>query len=698
MSENKYSEKIKRFLKEYYWNEILQLANEYPDTKSLHVNFVDLERCDRDLARTLLENPSDLLEVFEEQLKEIDLPVEKVLEHVHVRFISVPSRIPIGELRSNHLGKFVAVEGMVRKATEVRPRIIEAAFQCLRCGYTTYVDQAGLKFEEPFMGCENDTCGKKGPFKILIDDSKFVDAQKLQIQEPPEDLRGTQAQSLDIEADNDLTGLIIPGERVVITGILRSRQRVLKDGKSTYYDILMEANSIERMGTSFDELEISSEDEEKIQELARDPAVYDKAIASISPTIFGMEDVKEAMVLQLFSGVPKIAPDGRRLRGDSHILFIGDPSLGKSVLMKDSQARSPRGIFTSGKSSSAGGLTAIVTKDEKFGEGRWTVEGGALVIADKGVAYIDEGDKMRPGDRDALHEAMEQQEINLAKAGVIATLKTRTAVFMSCNPKYGQFDKYENLADQINMPPSLLSRFDLIFILLDTPDPSKDAQVSEHILKTHMAGEMLQQRENSTGSISSHDIDLASEHARPEISPELFRKHVAYARKNIFPVLTAEAMSHIHCFYLELRKAGASSKTKSIPITTRQEEAMVRLAEASARVRLSHEVTLADAKRATRLMLSCLQAIGIDPQTGEIDATLWNSGVGKSQRDTIKIIRDILQERSKSYPAGKVPVSDVINAAELKGISKTKVESNLQKMAQKGDIIQWGTDHVKLTA
>jgi replicative DNA helicase Mcm len=696
--ETKHAQKIKRFFKDYAWNDILGLVNEYPDKRSLCINFIIINRFDKDLAEKLLNNPTELIKEFEENLKEIDLPIEKDISDVHVRITNVPSRVPIGDLRSSHLGKLISIEGMVRKATETRPRITKAAFQCMRCGHITMVDQPGLKFEEPFAGCENETCGKKGPFKVLIDDSTFVDAQKLQIQEPPEDLRGTQAQSLDISIEEDLAGLITPGERVILTGILKSRQRTLKDGKSTFYDIVLEANSIERMGTAFDEIEISQEDEEKILTLARDPAVYEKVIASIAPILNGMDDVKEAAALQLFSGVPKTTPDGSYLRGDIHMLCVGDPSKGKTKLMKSSQARSPRAVFTSGKATTAGGLTAIVTKDEKFGEGRWIVEGGALVMADKGVAYVDEADKMGKGDSDALHEAMEQQEINLAKAGIIATLKTRTAVFMSANPKYGKFDTYESLSEQINMSPSLLSRFDLIFVLLDTPNQADDARISEHVLTTHLAGEMQQQRENVTDTnVLSEELELASAHAKPEIPPEIFRKHVAYARRNIFPVLTADAVSHIHCFYLNLRKAGQSSKVKSIPVTTRQEEAIVRLAEASARVRLNQEATLDDAKRATRLMLNCLRSVGIDPQTGELDASILNSGVSKGQRDMIKMVRNILQERSKIYPAGKVPVSDLINEAELQGIPRERTEGTLKKMSSKGDVIQFGQEYVKLT-
>jgi len=698
MNMNKIENPIyKKFLKEYCWNEILQLANEYPDATSLQISFPQIELFDRALSIELLNKPEQIIKDLECALQNIDLPIDKSFDNVHVRIINLPSKVQIGDLRSSHLGKFLAIEGMVRKATEVRPKCVKAAFQCLRCGHTTYVEQVGSKFEEPFMGCEEETCGKKGPFKILIEDSTFIDAQKLQIQEPPEDLRGTQAQCLDVDVDSDLTGLLLPGERVIINGILKSVQRVLRDGKSNFFDLFLEANSIERMSTAFDELEITPEDEDEINKLSNDPAIYTKMINSFAPLIQGMDDVKEAMVLQQFSGVPKFLPDGSYIRGDSHLLFCGDPSLGKTKLMKSAQARSPRAVFTSGKATTAAGLTAAVLKDEdKFGGGRYIVEGGALVMADKGIAFIDEADKMRSQDRDALHDAMEQQEIPLSKAGIIATLKSRAAVFMAANPKYGKFDRYESLAEQIDLPPSLLSRFDLIFILLDDPREKEDAEISHHILNTHQAGELRQQQENGNVSVSSILLEEAERSITPEISPELFKKYVAYAKKHIFPVMSSDAKEHIHSFFMSLRRAGADSKTKSVPITPRQEEAIIRLAESSARVRLSNEVTLEDANRATKLMLNCLKTVGLDPQTGEIDSSIINSGTSLSQRNNIKILKDIIRSLSSKFPGGKIPVSEIIVQAGKQGIEKDKVEANLKKFTQRGDLLKPSPDHVKL--
>ncbi|AKB48536.1 DNA replication helicase protein MCM [Methanosarcina sp. Kolksee] len=696
-TESKWDEKLKRFFKDYYWNEILQLANEYPDQRSLSVDFTDIEKFDRELSKEFLDHPEELIMAAEVALKEIDLPVEKSLEEAHVRVIRIPNRIPIRELRSKHLARFIAIEGMIRKATEVRPRITKAAFECLRCGYITFVDQNSFRFEEPFAGCEGESCGKKGPFKIRIEESTFIDAQKLQIQESPENLKGgSQPQSLEVDSEDDLTGNVTPGDRVIINGILKSRQRTLKDGKSTFYDLVLEANSIEQLDKDYDELEITTEDEEEILELSRDPEIYGKIVSSVAPSIYGYEDIKEALALQLFSGVVKNLPDGSRIRGDIHIMLVGDPGIAKSQLLRYVVKLSPRGVFTSGRSASASGLTAAAVKDD-LNDGRWTIEGGALVMADMGIAAVDEMDKMKTEDKSALHEAMEQQTISIAKAGIIATLKSRCALLGAANPKYGRFDRYEGLAEQINMPPALLSRFDLIFVLLDTPDHTLDTKIANHILQSHYAGELFEQRENLPGSPITEDIvEAEMEVIEPVIQPEIMRKYVAYSRKNVFPVMEEDARAHLINFYTDLRKTGESKNTP-VPVTARQLEALVRLSEASARIRLSNTVTLEDAKRTIKIVMNCLKNVGVDPETGALDADILASGTSMSQRNKIKILRDIIKKVSEKHPGAKAPLEEVYAIAENEhGINRVHAEENIKKMKQRGDLLSPDQNHIRL--
>ncbi|HDJ38491.1 MAG TPA: hypothetical protein ENF24_04830, partial [Methanosarcinales archaeon] len=344
------------FFDRYYLGDILALANEYPEKRSLYVDFVNIEKFDPDLAEELLEYPDRVLGVAEAALQGFDLPIEKTLTGAHLRIMNIPQKVPIRNLRSEHISKMIAIDGLVRMATEVRPRIRVAAFECGGCGETMFITQPSGRFVEPYV-CKNSECGRKGPFKINLTESEFIDAQKLRVQESPEDLRGgEQPQTLDINMEDDLSGLVSPGSRVIVTGILRSYQRITREGKSTFFDIILDAVSIEMQDKEFKEIEITPEEEEEIIKLSKDPKIYEKVVRSIAPSIYGYEDVKEALALQLMSGVPKNLPDGARIRGDVHVLLVGDPGIAKSQLLRYIVKLAPRGIYTSGRSSSAAGL------------------------------------------------------------------------------------------------------------------------------------------------------------------------------------------------------------------------------------------------------------------------------------------------------------------------------------------------------
>ncbi len=674
--------KWEEFIRSRYWDALLKVAESYPSTRSLIVDFADLDRYDTDFADDLLENPDVLLDAAQNALQEIVLPVDVDLSRAHIRIVDLPQHLKTRELRSDHIGKLIAIEGQVRTATEVRPKLTTAAYECQRCGHVFYVEQSGTKFIEPYE-CPNDACDRRGPFRLLPKRSTFVDAQKVRIQESPEDLRGgEQPQTLDVELSDDLVGKIFPGDRVIINGILRSYQRTTQSGKSTYFDLFLDGISIEMMEQEFEEIEISPEDEKRILSLSKDPDIYNKIVRSIAPSIYGYEDVKEALALQLVSGFSKRLPDGSRIRGDIHILLVGDPGVAKSQLLRYMAKLSPRGIYTSGKSSTSAGLTATAIKDE-LGDGRWTIEAGALVLADKGIAAVDEMDKMSPDDRSALHEAMEQQTISVAKAGVMATLKSRCALLAAANPKMGRFDKYEPIAPQINLTPALMSRFDLIFVLTDEPDVERDSQIANHILKSNYAGELSSQR-SINPSIKDYDIESATEIIKPEIEPELLRKYVAYARKNIFPTLTEVAMERFREYYINLRSQGQDGN-KPVPITARQLEALIRLGEASARLRLSNKITEEDVDRVIRIMESCLKKVGVDPETGMLDADIISLGMSKSIRDKTKLMLSIIKEIGGKDGA---QLEDVLQRAEAEGIDRDRAEEIISRLRQEGSLIQ----------
>jgi replicative DNA helicase Mcm len=678
--------KWEEFLRSRYWDDLLELADSYPDERSLKIRFSDIDKFDPDFAEELMENPEQSLEAARAAMLELDLPMDVYMDRAHVRIEELPRHFKTRELRSDHIGKLLAIDGLVRTATEVRPKIVSAAFQCQRCGFTFFKEQTGNKFEDQNLKCMNQACDRGGPFKLMLAQSKFVDAQKIRVQESPEELRGgQQPQTLDVELEDDLAGKIFPGDRVIVNGILKSYQRSNpQQGKSTYFDLFHKGISVEMKDQEFEEIEISQDDEEMIMAMSRDPEIYENIRKSIAPSIYGYEDVKEALGLQLVSGFEKNLPDGARIRGDIHILLVGDPGIAKSQLLRYMIKISPRGIYTSGKSSTSAGLTATAVKDE-LGDGRWTIEAGALVLADKGIAAIDEMDKMNNEDKSALHEAMEQQTISVAKAGVMATLKSRCSLLAAANPKLGRFDKYEPIAPQINLTPALMSRFDLIFVLTDDPDTKRDSAIAQHILKSNYAGELVTQKAWNP-DISQDDIDNALTVIMPAIEPELLRKYVAYARKNIFPTLTDEAKEYFLKYYVGLRTQGQDSN-KPVPVTARQLEALIRLGEASARLRLSDKVTLADAQRVVKILEACLRKVGVDPETGFLDADIIASGTTKSTRDRTKSVIDIIRDVSKESQ-GPASRDAVLDRAEELGIERAKAEEIIDRMRRDGDVFE----------
>ncbi|UCE73089.1 MAG: minichromosome maintenance protein MCM [Methanomassiliicoccales archaeon] len=656
---------------------ITEIADLYPEKKSLDVNYSDIESFDFELAEFFLDSSYKAIFMAEKVIEKLTPPESKVSIHFRVKNLPKDSKIEIRDLRSKHLGNFIAVEGLVRKATEVRPRMVDAVFECKRCGVIIKEVQDGLIFKEPLEcykeqgGCLRTAASTK--FRLLNDVSQFVDTQKIEIQESPEGLRGgAQPQRLVAYTEDDLTGKISPGDRIIINGSLRSTQKKTYPVKSTLFEIFLDINSIELEEHEFEEVPISSEDEEKIIKMSKDPDIYRKITASISPTIYGMTVEKEALALQLFGGVAKIMPDGTHIRGDIHIFLIGDPGTAKSQLLRYISELAPRGIYASGKSSSAAGLTAAAVKDE-FGEGRWTLEAGALVLADKGVACVDELDKMSPQDRSSMHEAMEQQRISIAKAGITATLQSRCAVLGAANPKYGRFDTTQYLGQQINIPIALLSRFDLIFTITDVPDSEKDYLIAEHILKSHTIGGINRHIKETGLEIDEEKEEIPS-YTEPYLDRDFFRKYVAYA-KRVFPVMTKEASDALRDYYTSIRKQG-EPEGSSVPITARQLEAFVRLSEASARIRLSDRVQEDDAKRAIRIVEYYLRKVA--GEEGRFDIDIIESGTSQSQRERIRTLRRIIKDLAEG--GGPVEHEDIIAEAEAVGIERSKAESIIKRL------------------
>lgn len=678
------------FLERYKRNDLDRIASRYPEERSLSISVEEVLRFDPGLADALYEDPETSLREVQEALQAVEVPgglPGRV--NVRVHGLSEDRVVSIRDLRSHHIGKLIAVEALVRQAQEIRPRLVRAAFKCPWCGEEQEVEQPESgRFAEPGR-CASDSCRRGGrPFRLLVKRSTFVDSQRLRLEEPPEALSGNQQpQKLPVVVEDDLAGATAPGDRVRINGVLRSFQRVIRNEKSSTFDILLDGLSVQIQEKEYADVErsITPEDIEAIQTLSKDPTVYDKVIRSIAPSIYDygpIRAVKEAIALQLVGGVPKLLPDSSRIRGDTHILLVGDPGTAKSMLLRYVTRLAPRSIYTSGMGSTAAGLTAAAIRDE---EGRWSLEAGALVIANDGVACVDEIDKMRDEDRSALHEALEQQTVSVAKAGITATLRSQCSLLGAANPKGGRFDRYQSIAEQVDLPPGLLSRFDLIFPLTDEPNEEEDRRLAEHVLRSHHYGEIVK-----AGQDGGSDALLIE----PEVKPDFLRKYIAYARNRVFPVMSPEAIEKFREFYVTLRKGAGGEAQKTIPITARQLEALVRLGEASARLRLSGVVETSDAERAIRLVHDYLKKVGFNPETQTLDVDFAFAGIGKPQKERAKRIELILEELGgKNHPVSR---EDLLREAVDRGIDRDKADTTLDQLLQKGEIYEPKTGHLML--
>ena len=695
VEDTKLIDTFEEFYRNYYPDEIAGLAQKYPnEQKSLFLDWQHLFEFDSDLGDDFRNKPTQLREYAEEALRLYDLPADVSLAQAHVRVENLPRTTDIRDIRADQRGMLIAVKGIVRKATDVRPKIVSAAFECQRCGTLTRIPQEGGDFQEPHecQGCE-----RQGPFRINYDQSEFIDAQKIRVQESPEGLRGGETpQNIDINIEDDITGEVTPGDHVTVTGILKLEQQGNDREKSAMFDVYMEGLSVTIDDEQFEEMDISEEEKTEIVELSNEPDIYEQMVGAIAPSIYGYEKEKEAMVFQLFSGVTKFLPDGSRTRGDLHLLLVGDPGTGKSQLLQYIKNIAPRSVYTSGKGSSSAGLTAAAVRDD-FAEGQqWTLEAGALVLADQGIAAVDELDKMRSEDQSAMHQALEQQTISVSKAGINATLKSRCSLLGAANPTYGRFDEYEPIGEQIDLAPPLISRFDLIFTVTDKPDEAKDSELAEHILQTNYAGELNTHRtETNTSNYTEEEVKNVTENVSPTIEAEFLRKYVAYAQRNCFPTMTEEAKAAIQEYYVDLRMKG-NDEDAPVPVTARKLEALVRLSEASARVRLSDSVEKSDAQRAIDIAQYSLEEIGLDPETGELDADMIETGTTKSQRDRIKSIKQLIATIEEEYDEG-APVEIIIERAEEEGMKPTKAEHEIDKLKQKGEVYEPQSNHLRTT-
>lgn len=633
------------------------------DESVVKVDFSNLAEFSPNLSEKLLENPEDSLSILETAIDESGL-----LKDPRVRLSNLPqtSFIKIRNIRAKHLDQLLWIEGIVRQASDVRPQVVNARFECPNCGAILSVLQIDKKFREPSR-C---SCGWKGNFKTLS--KEMVDAQRVVLEESPDSLDGgEQPRRINVFLKEDLVEpkmeeRTTPGSKVKIYGVLKEIPVPLQTGSiSTRFDIAIEANNIVPMEETFDDLEISEEDETQIKELAADPNLHKRLAKSIAPSIYGFDKIKQSVLMQLFGGVKKTKSDGGRTRGDIHILLVGDPGVAKSVLLKFTSTIAPKGRYVSGKAATAAGLTASVVKDE-FLRG-WSLEAGAMVLSNKGTVCIDEIEKMNEQDRSTMHEAMEQQSVTISKANIQATLRAETTVLAAGNPKMGRFDPYTPIPRQIDISPALLSRFDVIFVLRDLPNKSQDEAIASHVLQEHQ-----------------------QEVVRDIVDPMLLRKYIAYAKQKVKPKLSDDAVDEIKSFYVHLRnqstRASESTEVKPIAVTARQLEGIIRLSEAHAKMRLSPTVEREDAKNAINLLKFSLSQVGYDEETKTFDVDKMTTGITSSKRGKILMVRETLSKLETKL--GKlIPLEELEKALDNK-ISSEELEEIITQLSKAGDIFK----------
>ncbi|MCW8965215.1 MAG: minichromosome maintenance protein MCM [Candidatus Pacearchaeota archaeon] len=633
----------------------------------IFINFMDLTEFSNKLSDEILANPEETLRIIEQAIEQSGL-----ISDVRVRLYNLPkaNEVKIRNIRSKHLNEMIMIEGIIRQASDVRPQVVNAKFECPSCGTVISVLQMEKKFREPSR-C---SCGRRGGFKLIS--KEMVDTQRLVVEESPENLTGgEQPKRIDTFVKEDLVEprmeeKTTPGARVKIIGVLKEVPVPLSTGgMSTRFALAIEVNNIIPMEETFEELDINDEDERQILELSEDPEVFEKLAKSISPSVWGYEEIKRSLVLQLFGGVQKTRPNGAKNRGDIHILMIGDPGVAKSVTLGFMADISPKGRYVVGKSASGAGLTATVVRDEYL-KG-WSLEAGAMVLANKGLVCIDELEKMDPQDRSAMHEAMEQQTVTISKANVQASLRSETSVLAAANPKFGRFDPYQSIAQQIDLPPTLINRFDIIFTMRDIPDKENDMKVANHVLTEHM-----------------------KEGNQMFIDRDLFRKYVAYAKQRIKPVLSEEAARIISEFYVNLRNKPVSSDSamRPIPISARQLQALVRMSEAAAKLRLSKDVSVADAEKAIEIMKYYLMQVGYDYESKTFDIDKVTNKMSHSKMNKIFVVKEVITALSKKFE-NKIPVEEIKKDIGDK-MSEDEIDEALNKLIGGNEIYRPGRGFV----
>ena len=647
------------------------------NAKYIIVNYNDLV-VEPQIEVIFTTDPDRLFDAFSRAIKEAlqtRFPeyAEKIKDEVRVRLINFPLERSLRQINAETIGHITSVSGMVVRASEVKPLAKELVFVCPDEHQTKLVQIKGMDVKMPLV-CNNPSC-KHRDFELKPEASKFIDFQMLRLQELPEDLPpGQLPHYIDVTIRQDLVDNSRPGDRIILTGVVRVEQESVAGvprGNSGLYRLRIEGNNIEFLsgrGSKTDRKigreEVSPEEEKMIKSLNQSSDVYQRLIDSFAPHIQGQSLIKEAILLLIVGSNQRQLGDGSKIRGDINVFLVGDPGTAKSEMLKFCARIAPRGLYTSGRGSTAAGLTAAVVRDKT---GIMMLEAGAVVLGDQGLVSIDEFDKMKPEDRSALHEVMEQQSASIAKGGIVATLNARTSILAAANPMYGKYDPFKNITENVNLPIPLLTRFDLIFVVRDIPTKEKDMMIAKHII-----------RRNTTKGIDK----------KSTVEVDLLTKYLSYAKRGE-PELTPEAEKKILDYYMQMRNVESE---EMITVTPRQLEGIIRLSTARARLLMKDRVEEEDAERAIFLIQSMLQDAGVDVNTGKVDLGVLQ-GKPRSEVSKMQLFMDVLRSLEGD---NKIPVEEREFVKELEKSEKfTEEEARnfIRRMLREASIYESKPGH-----
>jgi len=684
-TESALADKVKEFLTQFkdsgsfsYVEQIDQMMPKH--AKYIVVDYNDLVSSPL-IESKFIQSPDEILHAFSkaiyEILKERFPEYARKIEHeIRARIANFPSERSLRQINSEVITKMISVSGMIVRTSEVKPLAKEVTYQCLDKHKSKFTLFDGMSLNTS-VKCQTPNC-KHINLSLIPEESKFIDFQIVRLQELPEDLPpGQLPHYVNVSMKQDLVDYARPGDRIILTGIVRIEQERISGvnkSESALYRLRIDGNNIEFVGGKgiknsrrTEREEISPDEQKIIRTLSKNPDIYDRLIASFAPHIRGHELFKEAILLLIVGSTQRALTDGSKIRGDINVFLVGDPGTAKSEMLKFCARIAPRGLYTSGRGSTAAGLTAAVVRDTS---GIFMLEAGAVVLGDQGLVCIDEFDKMRPEDRSALHEVMEQQSVSIAKGGIVATLNARTSILAAANPLFGKYDPFKNLTENVNLPIPLLTRFDLVFVVRDIPSQEKDRQIAQHIINQHGT--------SGTDTTSLVDVDILT-------------KYLAYA-KRLDPDLTKEAENKIMEFYLKMRSIEGEDKEKMITITPRQLEGLIRLATARAKILLKNQVDEKDADRAIYLFNEMLKNAGIDVNTGKIDIGVLQ-GRPRSEISKLATFMEILKSLEGEPQSPVLEQTFVDELVKSEKFNEEEARNYIRRMVREASIYESKPGH-----